>query len=314
LTDIETIQEIDENTEPVKRSGEIDDGVFEFGDLHESGGYPEQKTGLASQSVALRRSQSTGDIDDKSISSNEIPYIDSDHHNHCDEKPEDSRKCGFMKTISKLDSQDTEDGQETTSESVSDKKKAPPSHSPKSCDNTKRIRPKMVRQAPVDLDSDSSESRLQNIIQDSSVPKLSTSLHGPHNMPNVLKNSMGKSSSHESDKTFTPIVTDMKRTGSQRKSSIKNQDEKDTNLQKKQMETYYTLPHHGQTKKQKEDNHKMQQHNKKRRKSHGLTIKIESPTTGEDSSFRNAKISKLIFVWSFYFKGSDTCIISWWTP
>ena len=77
LTNIETIIEIDENTEPVKRSGEIADGVFEFGDLHESGGYPEQKGDLASQAAALRRSQSTGDIDDKSSSGNEIPYIDS---------------------------------------------------------------------------------------------------------------------------------------------------------------------------------------------------------------------------------------------
>ena len=77
MNDIETIQEMDETTEPVKRSGEIADGVFQFGDLHESGGYPEQKSGLASQSAALRRSQSTGDIDDKSSSGNEIPYIDS---------------------------------------------------------------------------------------------------------------------------------------------------------------------------------------------------------------------------------------------
>ena len=76
-TDFETIPEIDESTEPVKRSGEIADGVFEFGDLHESGGYPEQKGELASQAAALRRSQSTGDIDDKSSSGNEIPYIDS---------------------------------------------------------------------------------------------------------------------------------------------------------------------------------------------------------------------------------------------
>ena len=77
LPEIDTIHEMDESSEPVKRSGEIADGVFEFGDLHESGGYPEQKGELASQSAALRRSQSTGDIDDKSSCGNEIPYIDS---------------------------------------------------------------------------------------------------------------------------------------------------------------------------------------------------------------------------------------------
>ena len=76
-TYIDTIHEIDETTEPVKRSGEIADGVFEFGDLHESGGYPQQKGDLATQAAALRRSQSTGDIDDKSSSGNELPYIDS---------------------------------------------------------------------------------------------------------------------------------------------------------------------------------------------------------------------------------------------
>ena len=75
--DVETINELDEPSEPVKRSGEIADGVFEFGDLHESGGYQEQKKDLASQAAALRRSQSTGNIDDKSSSGDEIPYIDS---------------------------------------------------------------------------------------------------------------------------------------------------------------------------------------------------------------------------------------------
>ena len=35
MNDIETIQEMDETTEPVKRSGEIADGVFEFGEIHD---------------------------------------------------------------------------------------------------------------------------------------------------------------------------------------------------------------------------------------------------------------------------------------
>ena len=91
-----------------------------------------------------------------------LNFTVSDHHNHCDDKPEDTRKCHFSKAISKLDSQDTEDGQETTSESVSDKKKVPSFPSPKT-DVVKRVRPKMVRQAPIDLDSDSSESRHQAI-------------------------------------------------------------------------------------------------------------------------------------------------------
>ena len=81
VTDIETIHEMDETTEPVKRSGEIADGVFKFGDLHESGGYSKLNCSLASQAAALRRSQSTGDIDDKSSSGNEIPYIDSGKSN-----------------------------------------------------------------------------------------------------------------------------------------------------------------------------------------------------------------------------------------
>ena len=50
------------------------------------------------------------------------------------------------------------------------------------------------------------------------------------------------------------------------------------------MQTYFTLPHPGHTKKLPKEMQQMQQHNKKRRKSHGLTINIESPTTGEDSS------------------------------
>ena len=47
MNDIETIQEMDETAETVKRSGEIADGVFEFRDLHESG-YPELKSDIAS--------------------------------------------------------------------------------------------------------------------------------------------------------------------------------------------------------------------------------------------------------------------------
>ena len=142
----------------------------------------------------------------------------------------------------------------------------------------------MVRQAPIDIDSDSSESRHQNITQDISLLKPSTSLAGQQSKQTLIKSSFGKSSSHESDATFTSVVTHVKKTGSQRKSSLKNQEEMEMNVQKKKMQTYYTLPHPGHVNKQQTDNKAAQQHNKKRRKSHGLTIKIESPTTGEDSS------------------------------
>eukprot|EP00090_Calanus_glacialis_P039011 TRINITY_DN67962_c0_g1_i1.p1 TRINITY_DN67962_c0_g1~~TRINITY_DN67962_c0_g1_i1.p1 ORF type:complete len:280 (-),score=57.89 TRINITY_DN67962_c0_g1_i1:207-1046(-) len=109
------------------------------------------------------------------------------------------------------------------------------------------------------------------------------------NNERAIQNSMGKSSSRESDTTFTSIVTNVRRQGSQRKHSLISQDAPEPNLSKKTPETYYTLPHPGYTKKNTKEvqpvkSSKEQQHNKKRRKSHGLTIQIESPTTGEDSS------------------------------
>ena len=122
-----------------------------------------------------------------------------------------------------MDSQDTEDGQETTSESVSDKKKVPSFPSPKT-DVVKRVRPKMVRQAPIDLDSDSSESRHQAISTEFSSLKIGSPMQNQLNNERAIQNVMGKSSSLESDTTFTSIVTNVRRQGSQRKHSLINQD------------------------------------------------------------------------------------------
>ena len=188
-----------------------------------------------------------------------------------------------------MDSQDTEDGQETTSESVSDKKKAPPVPSPKTSDTLKRVRPKMVRQAPVDLDSDSSESRHQVLARDLCSLDTISPMQSQSNIQRIIQNSMEKSSSRDEDTTCTSIVKNVKTHESRRKYSLINQDDMDQNIIKKTMQTYYTLPHprhinKNPKEKKPEQTPKEPQYHKKRRKSHGLTIKIESPTTGEDSS------------------------------
>ena len=66
----------------VKRTGEVADGMFEIGDIHDHGGYI-----ITSNDVMnLKRSQSTGDIEDSDEQRRNVPYIDSDHS--CSEKPE----------------------------------------------------------------------------------------------------------------------------------------------------------------------------------------------------------------------------------
>ena len=182
-----------------------------------------------------------------------------------------------------MDSQDTEDGHETTSESVSDKKKAPCIPSPKTTDTVKRMRPKMVRQAPVDIDSDSSESKSH--AQQINSPNLNLS-----NIQHIKRNSMEKSFSKEEDTKCTTIITNATINESHRKYSLVNPHDLDLpSITKKTNPIYHTLPHPGHTSKkpkegQPNQSNKVTQSQNKKRKSHGLTIKIESPTTGEDSS------------------------------
>ena len=86
----------DEKDEIVKRIGEIADGVFQFSDIHEHGGevvfsyivltlilkssftgFLHRTEDLKCSALELRRSQSTGCLDDKSDHEAEFPYIDS---------------------------------------------------------------------------------------------------------------------------------------------------------------------------------------------------------------------------------------------
>ncbi len=59
------------------------DGKFRISDIHECGGY--SNTNSAAAQALLKRSQSTGDIDDddKNV---DVPFIDSDH-SCCHDKP-----------------------------------------------------------------------------------------------------------------------------------------------------------------------------------------------------------------------------------
>ena len=100
----------------------------------------------------------------------------------------------------------------------------------------------MVRQAPIDLDSDSSESRHQAISTEVGSLKIGSPMQNQLNNERAIQNVMGKSSSRESDTTFTSIVTNVRRQGSQRKHSLISQDAPEPNLSKKTPETYY--PYH----------------------------------------------------------------------
>lgn len=79
----------EEKEEIVKRIGEIADGVFQFSDIHEHGGFLQRREDLKWSAVELRRSQSTGCLDDKSDHESEFPIIDSDHHVDYWEESED---------------------------------------------------------------------------------------------------------------------------------------------------------------------------------------------------------------------------------
>ena len=84
----------EEKDEIVKRIGEIADGVFQFSDIHEHGGtrlalllffwtwvaytgFLQRREDLKRSPLELRRSQSTGCLDDKSDHESEFPIIDS---------------------------------------------------------------------------------------------------------------------------------------------------------------------------------------------------------------------------------------------
>ena len=183
-----------------------------------------------------------------------------------------------------MDSQDTEDGRETTSESVSDKKKPLPTTS-KTSDTLKRVRPKMVRQAPVDVDSDSSESKSHIFTGVISTTPICVS---QFDNKCLKRNSTEKSSSKDEDTKRLPIMTNIRCIESDRKHSLVSQQDTDQiNINKKNNFSYHTLPHPGHVKSIHKDdltNQSQKPTRTKRRKSHGLTIKIESPTTGDDSS------------------------------
>ena len=61
----------------IRRTGEVADGKFRIGDIHESGGYNNDEKKAAAL-ILLKRSQSTGDIDDED-KTDDAPYLDSDH-------------------------------------------------------------------------------------------------------------------------------------------------------------------------------------------------------------------------------------------
>ena len=89
-------------------------------------GYPQQSddndnSRLALLAAALRRSQSTGDLDDKSDEDPDYhPIIDSDHQHHCDDRPEADQNIAINQTDPwRFYSADVEDGQETPSEAMS---------------------------------------------------------------------------------------------------------------------------------------------------------------------------------------------------
>ena len=78
----------------VRRTGEVADGKFRIGDIHESGRYNNADDKAVKNAAALallKRSQSTGDIDDVDDKSNDAPFIDSDHI-CCQEQPPEFRK------------------------------------------------------------------------------------------------------------------------------------------------------------------------------------------------------------------------------
>lgn len=294
--------------EVIKRIGEVADGVFQVSDLHESGGYLSQQRQSKGDScsldvlaVALRRSQSTGDLGDSLDQDHDtFPYIDSDHHSyHCNETPE---KGGhYWRTGGQRYSADAEtDGQETpVSDSVSVWNKGlstsmnsglMPSNSNNNSGGARRNRPRMVRQNHIDIDSDSSESKSHLLPWNTNTLPLPSKKHKEKLTRDVETSNNFKIISMENEPEARENVKSKERnsnTTKHRKYSLGVQTEKLT-YSKEKSSHYNTLPHPETCSKKgssaAQSSAKGSNVQKRRRKSHGLTIKIESPTTGEDSS------------------------------
>ena len=93
----------------IRRTGEVADGKFRIGDIHECGGYNNDDKNSAAL-MLLKRSQSTGDLDDDD-KHDDVPYIDSDH-SCCQEKPPEFRKSDNLKFEA---AEDEEEESDTTS-------------------------------------------------------------------------------------------------------------------------------------------------------------------------------------------------------
>ena len=93
----------------IRRTGEVADGKFRISEIHESGGYNNtDANGMSAAQALLKRSQSTGDIDDDD-KINDAPFIDSDH-SCCQEKPPEFRKINsrnFESAVYEEDDSDT---------------------------------------------------------------------------------------------------------------------------------------------------------------------------------------------------------------
>lgn len=296
--------------EVIKRIGEVADGVFQVSDLHESGGYlahQRQSDGdncsLDVLAVALRRSQSTGDLGDSLDQGHEtFPYIDSDHHSHhCQETPEKGGPWRAGGQRYSADASET-DGQETpVSDSMSGWTKMSglstsmnsglmPSNSNSNSGSSasRRNRPRMVRQNHIDIDSDSSESKSHLLPWNTNTLPLPSKKHKEKLTREVETSNNFKIISMEKE----PDAMDEKKERSSnptkhRKYSLGVQTEKLT-YAKEKSSNYNTLPHPESSSRKgssvPQSSAKGSNVQKRRRKSHGLTIKIESPTTGEDSS------------------------------
>ena len=104
----------------VRRTGDVADGKFRIGDIHESGRYNNADDKAVKNAAALallKRSQSTGDIDDVDDKSNDAPFIDSDH-SCCQEQPPEFRKIDRSRKFEVANYE--EEGSDTTSAEKTD--------------------------------------------------------------------------------------------------------------------------------------------------------------------------------------------------
>lgn len=230
-----------EEEERVRRIGEVADGVFQVSELHETGGYLQtdqdsDRERLALLAAALRRSQSTGDLEDHD--GHDDPEAGGDHG-------------GLTMGHTSTDHEDCRDNPRAavTRGSTVCAGQALVQSAGNVSGGVRRNRPKMVRQNHIDIDSDSSESKSHLLPWNTNTLPLPSKKHRERLARDVTTHQLKKAPLvKEIVKKEDQKIKDKSRSSRHRKSSLVVHPDQLPILRDKSPPSqpqYATLPHPG---------------------------------------------------------------------